>query len=394
MIAQLFQNPNVMVGRVDGTSVLFNLEDRQLHSLNETAAKCWDLLEGAPTLDLLVTLVSQFYGIDADEVSAEVGSVVSDFRAAGLCGSNDDFRDLSSSRSHLPITVSRHLKDTSIGPFIALGVPVVLDVDDPDLRHDLANIVAPLPRASEDAALIDIAIQRDTAMQGETGGWSFSVNGGLPLRFSNRQATIRHVVASLNSKPLDIRDDVVVFHASAAEFDGGVSLFPGVSNAGKSTLITQLVHRGHKYVSDEAVAVTPGDLQALPFPKSISIDVGSQEYLSPMTQVPPRDRTIDVDPRQIGPGRISNGGVVNNIIFPEYRTCSPTVLEPLDPFDAFSRLLSNSFRFDTAGQAAFDVVVSLANNVSAFALTHSGDVAHLELIERLSSVRKPVSVSA
>lgn len=397
MTSELVQNPNVMIGRVAETAVLFNLEDRQLHSLNETAATCWDLLSVAPTEQLLISAISRTYGLEEVSIAGEVRAVVGDFRAAGLCGAAAGFVDLTATVKRETITVSRQPKSSTIGPLSALGIPIILDVEDHDLRSDLTKILAPLvlakglrPFESEaahkscDAALIDISVRCD----GDR--WSVSTNGEPALTFATRRATIRHVIATINSKPLEYLDDVVVFHAAAAEFDSGVAMFPGVSNAGKSTLITQLIHRGYKYVSDEAVAVSAVNHHVVPFPKSISIDVGSQELLGPLTGVPQLDWTIDVDPRTIGPGQISAGGTVNRIIFPEYRSSSPTLLEPLDAFDTFNRLLANSFRFETAGQSAFDAVVSLANNVPAFALTHSGDVAHLELIEALVPKRSPI----
>ena len=197
-------------------------------------------------------------------------------------------------------------------------------------------------------------------------------------------AVIRHVVATINSKPLEYLDDLVVFHAAAAEFDDGITIFPGISNAGKSTLITQLIDRGYGYVTDEAVAVRPRGHEVVPFPKSISIDTGSQELLAPLTGVLPSSSAIDVDPRRIGPGIISSGGVVKRMVFPEFTATGPTVLEPLDPFQAFNRLLANSFQFDRAGQTAFDTIVGLANDVPAFSLTHSGGTTHLEMIEELA----------
>lgn len=392
MTRGLMRNPNVMVGRVGDAAVLFSLEDRRLHSLNASAATCWDLLEPERTVEDVIQIAATRFDVEADRISGDVKSVMHEFRSAGLCGHQGSFPDLSGSSRPAALTLSRQQKPTSIGPFLASGVPVVLEVEDPTLRRQLAKIVDPLPaiQFGDRDILVDIVVRggRDSGDR----NWSVLVNGEHVKRFSSLEATVRQVVASINSKPLDYLHDAVVFHAAAAEFDSGVVLFPGVSNAGKSTLITQLVHRGYKYLSDEAVPVTGADYSAIPFPKSISIDRGSQAILAPFTGVEPTHAAIDVDPRSVGPGRISSGGPVNKIIFPTYQSSSPTIIEPLEPFQVFERLLRNSFAFDLAGQAAFDVIVSLSNNVEAFALTHSGGDGHLEMVEMLATVDQRAGV--
>lgn len=52
--------------------------------LNETALAIWDLCDGRTTVDEMVVAVVELTGIDADQVSDDVGRVVEEFRHLGL----------------------------------------------------------------------------------------------------------------------------------------------------------------------------------------------------------------------------------------------------------------------------------------------------------------------
>ncbi|HVM07295.1 MAG TPA: hypothetical protein VM345_02440 [Acidimicrobiales bacterium] len=65
--------------------------------------------------------------------------------------------------------------------------------------------------------------------------------------------------------------DHAYLHAGAVSFSGKAHLFPGVSNAGKSTLVVALVARGFGYMSDEYAMIDDiGDVH--PFPRRIRFD--------------------------------------------------------------------------------------------------------------------------
>jgi len=175
----------------------------------------------------------------------------------------------------------------------------------------------------------------------------------------------------------------VVFHAGAADLGQGLVLFPGVSNSGKSTLVAQLMQRGHQYLTDEAVAVDIESLHAMPFHKAICIEEGSQQLFPELSPVTGLTAAWDVDPRTVGPGRLSPGGVIRAIVFPTFRAgCAPEV-RPLEPFDVMQLLISNAFDFDRVGQPAFDAMIRLANALPAYEFVHSGGDGPLRTLENM-----------
>lgn len=385
----LVQNRSALSGEVDGRHVLFNLEDRQLHQLNDTGAATWSILQTPHRVGDVVEELSRRYGVRTEDVRADVLALVESLREEGLCLPIDCMEQDRSSAVHANARTGgqerRNIHHT-IGPFRALTLGVVLDVDDESVRHELDRLLDPLrgsPPLSSDQEQIEIQVQSAGAAE-----WSVQVGNGPTRTLRTRRALIRHVVAEVNGSPLPYLDSAIVFHAAAAEIGSGIVMFPGVSNAGKSTLVTQLVHRGHGYVTDEATLIDTTTQMVSPFTKAISLDPGSHEalseILSPMSAPGlGQGYAIDVDPRSVGPGRLSDGGRVQAIVFPTFTPGAATERTALDPFDSFSQLLACAFNFDGAGREAFDTIVNLANEVPAYNLVHSGGPEHLAMIEEL-----------
>ena len=396
----LMQNPAVLSAMVGNHNVLFNLDDRQLHLLNATGAVAWECLAPTATPEGLAVQLAEAFCVDVLDVRSDLDSLLSSFRSTGLCHPVDAGAAIDrsierplprSETSEQKVSLDRRSPRTLLGPFMALSVPVTVTVDDVSLAADLDRILDPLRGRLDDlegvSAMVQIMIESpglDDVGQsdGESPTWSIHVEGKRTQRFSSRDRLIRQVVAEVNGGPLQYLDDAVVFHSAAAEFDAGVVLFPGVSNAGKSTLITQLVHRGQKYVTDEAAMVRVGTRSVESFTKSITLEAEGQRVVGGLVSgLVPSATTVDVDPRLVGAGRLSAGGNVAAMIFPTYQENASTQLTELAPFDAFRSLLANAFTFDRVGQRAFDTIVDLANEVPAFRLQHDGDADHLEVIE-------------
>lgn len=397
----LMQNPAVMSGRIGDHDVLFNLNDRQLHLLNSTGAAAWRGLKAPATLDSLASQLAYSFGAGVDDVRTDLEQLLTSFDQTGLCLAADQVTGVNPERdvrsNDTGHTRPRHgsspdgQRHMMLGPFLALSIPVTVAVDDDALASDLDRILDPIRGRLDDVdgadSVVAITIDSPRSMANTLNGdpsdmWTIRVEGKPALRFGSRDRVIRQVVAEVNGGPLHHLEDAVVFHAAAAEWNAGVVLFPGVSNAGKSTLITQLVHCGHKYVTDEAALVRIGSRNVEPFTKSITLEPASQRVVRELVSgLTPGQTTVDVDPREVGAGQLSAGGPIAAMIFPTYRQGASTELTELDQLDAFRSLLANAFTFDLVGQRGFDTIVELANEVPAFRLEHGGDSDHLDVID-------------
>jgi hypothetical protein len=269
----------------------------------------------------------------------------------------------------------------TIGPLRALGVPMTVDTNDALLHNELSRVLDSLHDPKPDEADLSNGLQlRVTA---ESGMWVISCNGRLVVRASTRVQALRRVLSECNAAPLRVIDSSVVLHAAGADLGDGLVLFPGISNAGKSTLVAQLMERGHGYLTDEAVAVDVESLHAAPFHKALCLESASQTLLAHLAPPSATTSTWDVDPRSIGPGNLATGGLILALVFPTFDAEAKTEIRPLEPFDAMQLLLGNAFDFTRIGQSAFAALTRMANALPAYALTHCGDQAHLDMLENL-----------
>lgn len=413
----------VYSGRVGERNVLFSTDDRRLHVLNGTAWSVWNALAVQRSLPALVSLVADQYGVPAASIESDVSMLVDTFFDVGLVVSDKDkgkkpygqaavgrtgdqeptqiLKGRSVSRVGLDSVRSSREGSGLIGPFSALGVPMTVQTADTFLHLELSRILSPLGEIADGVSVAeDREVHQHITIGSNSGLWCVHRNETLTARVRTRAAAIRAVVAECNSAPLPHIDDAVVFHAAAADIGGSIVMFPGVSNAGKSTLVTQLLVRGHSYLTDEATAVDLTSLQARPFTKSISIEPGSQPVVGSSlgrqhAGAVQRDRlsgTWDVDPRSIGHGRLSTGGAIAGVVFPTYAPELDPHLRPLEPVDALRSLLANAFAFEHIGQAAFDALVRVANNVPCYSMVHCGGEAHLDQLEVMFSADSAISL--
>ena len=70
---------------LDEEVIVVDPRTREVHLLNETAARIWTLLVSERSVGDLVAELEQEYQADAEQLRAEVEAFVSDMSAKGLC---------------------------------------------------------------------------------------------------------------------------------------------------------------------------------------------------------------------------------------------------------------------------------------------------------------------
>lgn len=76
--------PGLVESEVDGQVSLFHPETQEATLLNQTASDVWRLADGTQTLDQIVELLAQAYGVAPDSIRADVVDTVQSFRDRGL----------------------------------------------------------------------------------------------------------------------------------------------------------------------------------------------------------------------------------------------------------------------------------------------------------------------
>lgn len=369
--------PETCWGMVGDKLLLFDPGSRRLHVLNDTAAIIWALTDESMSIGDLVVRAGEEFRAAPSEIEADVVDVVDRLVDAQVCRTEPGggSGQLEWSEPAPPMEVAPTV--SMYGPYDVLGTEVYIDGNDDELTAEVIRILAPL-------TLVRRGLGTGLCYRIEVtdGVCQLSVNGRLLARGTSRSATLRTLLSDLNATPLELLDDAIVLHAGAMHVGGHIVVFPGVSNSGKSTLMAQLIERGHAYLTDEAVVIGVDDVWARPYAKSLCIEPGSQDTLGHIEPPasPVGDGTWDVDPTTIGPGRVSSGGPVTALVFPIYGPGVEASMRPLDPVEVMHRLLRNSFIVPTIDQAGFAALIRLANDATAFELTHGG-VGHLSLLE-------------
>ena len=76
--------PELPFTRVGEQVLVVVAKTREVHLLNESAARIWELLEESETLDSLVESLGEEYDVDAETAEAQIEAVVAEMRNKGL----------------------------------------------------------------------------------------------------------------------------------------------------------------------------------------------------------------------------------------------------------------------------------------------------------------------
>lgn len=80
----------VVARRVDDDIVLVHLGTDQVFSLNDTAARCWELLSEGSSPEAVVVQIEREYDVDAATVRAELSGLLDELVARGLVQPDGD----------------------------------------------------------------------------------------------------------------------------------------------------------------------------------------------------------------------------------------------------------------------------------------------------------------
>jgi hypothetical protein len=129
-----------------------------------------------------------------------------------------------------------------------------------------------LPRMEPKAGKPDVAIRIDQA----AGEFRLVVNDALVAAAAEPPGLVCTLIQVLDEAVVRRLTTLRAIHAGTVMYSGRVLLFPGVSHAGKSSLVREMVRRGATYFSDEYALI---DAEGLvhPYPRPLLVRDGSPE---------------------------------------------------------------------------------------------------------------------
>lgn len=360
----------VLVSSLDDGALAYDPSTETAHLLDRTAA--WLLastLDGPTTIEDLVDEASTATGADRDTVEAGITAAIGALRSLGLLDRDEPY-------DPPPPLVGSAIDDPT---WVSGAAHAVLD-------HRIAF------RGPDATLLADIDRFLGTAVDDRPPTHRFAVepdgDDGILLRtdttwrFPSTMGFYAQLPGVLNEYAARSHDQAVLHAGAVRTPAGALLLVPGTIDAGKSTVVAALVQAGCDYLGDESIALRPGTLDLVPYPKPLTLGPVSREVLG----LPPStDPHLAVDALRSDVVRIFGDlGPVTRVIFPEYTGPRPTdpgavpvaTTDELPPVDALRALLANTLNLARGGQQGLDDLCLLAESVPAVRIRH-GDSAAL-----------------
>jgi hypothetical protein len=180
----------------------------------------------------------------------------------------------------------------------------------------------------------------------------------------------------INERALEDNDDHLLIHAGAVvDQSGRAILLPADSGSGKTTVVTGLLKRGFRYLSDEAAALDPETFLIHPFAKPLSIKSGTQALFPDLR---PDDDYVEladgywhVDPGSFATAEPAPPSRVALIVCPRYIPAAKTELRSLSPAQACLRLGRQVINFDLWKRRALPILARIAGEARCYELTSS-----------------------
>ena len=164
----------------------------------------------------------------------------------------------------------------------------------------------------------------------------------------------------------------LVIHAAVIEKEGRAAILPAPPGSGKSTLCAALVNRGWRLLSDELTLVRLDDGRIDPLPRPVSLKNASIGIIRDFAPGAAFTRPVaDTIKGTVAHMRASSESVARAlepalpswIVFPQWRAGAPATLLEVPRARAHLRLAENAFNYSLLGEAGFQTVARLVEQV-------------------------------
>lgn len=250
-----------------------------------------------------------------------------------------------------------------------LGVPVRLDCDDPELAARLERCYERFPPSAEEPAE-EPADPLEAVLEAEGSGWRVRVAGRAPRRVDDPVAAVRTFNHELLHGVMLRTPELYFVHAGVVAVGGRAVVLPGLSQAGKSTLVLALLEEGARLLSDELLAYDPRTRTAHAFPRAIKIRDTCAPYfpgLSEAFEGSGEGRFLSFS--ALRSDVVQEEAPIGAIVVPRWAGARGRLeLEPITSGRALLELAGSSLNFGTHRVRSLDCLAALADGTRAWRL--------------------------
>lgn len=248
-----------------------------------------------------------------------------------------------------------------------------------ELLGTTAVVASPVPEIVDRVAFCYAAARCDTdaCRPNEAHAVSASVAEDLTVLVDGRPpraaADAVEAVRTLNHELMHAlmrrRPELLYVHAGVAAVDGRAVVLPGLSRAGKSTLVVALLAAGARFLSDELLAYDPEGHRAIPFPRAPKVRdecIGYFPGLERRCTGQGEGRFLPLDP-----GCVAAAAAPALVVVPRWDPAADDRLEPRATGAVLLHLVRSVLNFGSHRTRAIDHLAQLAGRTTGGELAWS-----------------------
>lgn len=256
----------------------------------------------------------------------------------------------------------------------ALDLSFALRLASDDLADYVEAILAPLATDDTDGQARHLYSVVDDGARFKS-RYAVYFGGQHIVRTPSEPLALGYLLWHLNHAVVHESDRYLLLHAAAAAANGSAIVLPAPTESGKSTLVAGLVLRGLGYLTDEVTAVHPATLDVDPYPKALSIELGSWDALDNLR--PPLDARFNrfadeqwhVVPDAIRPGAVADPCPARLVVSPRFEPGAKTRIEAISRAEGVLLLAENSFNFASHKSEGLNLLAEVVRRCDCYRLT-------------------------
>ena len=246
-----------------------------------------------------------------------------------------------------------------------LGVPVRIRCSHPEAAARLAVCYA---RSGRPVTANGGAIGAE--LEEQAGSWTARVSGREAVEAHELVEAVRALHHELMHAVMLREPELFYVHAGVVALDGRAVVLPGLSQAGKSTLVLAFLCAGARLLSDELLAFDPRSGCALPFPRAIKVRDPCLPYFPQLEASfvgQGEGRFLPFD--ALGPDAVAGPTSVRAVVAPRWDGDVPTELEPTSEGQMLLELTRSALNFGTHRTQSLDHLTNLVRGAACFRLS-------------------------
>jgi len=249
--------------------------------------------------------------------------------------------------------------------FSLLGTPVVARVDDAAARARLAVCYGRStgPRPGDGDTI-------EATLRPHAGGFAVEVPGRPAATVPDLVAAVRAFNHELMHAVMLRNRHLLFVHAGVVAQAGRAVVLPGLSRAGKSTLVLALLGEGAQLLSDELLAYDPATGRLLPFPRAVKVRDECAGYFAAHAAHfvgEGEGRFLPLD--ALGAGVVAADARPGVVAAPQWHAAGDDAPRPITAGEGLLHLARSALNFGMQRARSVDHLAALAGASACFALS-------------------------